>query len=56
MPLPKPLTAEAGEVGAAIFRAAEVARRDVVYVRPVWGLVMLMIRTIPERVFKRMKL
>jgi len=56
MPLPKPLTAEASEVGAAIFRAAEIARRDVVYVQPVWALVMLVIRTIPERVFKRMKL
>jgi len=56
MPLPKPLTAEAVEVGAAIFRGAEVARRDVVYVRPVWALVMLVIRTIPEGVFKRMKL
>lgn len=56
MPLPKPLTAEAAEVAAALFRGAEVARRDVVYVRPVWALVMGVIRAIPEPVFKRLKL
>jgi short-subunit dehydrogenase len=56
MPLPKPLTAEPAEVGAALFRGAETARRDVLYVRPVWALVMLVIRTIPEGVFKRLKL
>lgn len=56
MPLPKPLTAEPHEVGAAIFRHAEVKRRDVAYVRPVWALVMLVIRAIPEPVFKRLKL
>ncbi|MCJ2081741.1 SDR family oxidoreductase [Methylobacterium sp. J-090] len=56
MPLPKLLTAEPAEVGAAIFRGAEVSRRDVIYVRPVWVLVMAIIRAIPERVFKRLKL
>jgi decaprenylphospho-beta-D-erythro-pentofuranosid-2-ulose 2-reductase len=54
MKLPNLLTAEPQEVGAAIYRAAEAAPRDVVYVRPIWRLVMLVIRTIPESVFKRL--
>jgi decaprenylphospho-beta-D-erythro-pentofuranosid-2-ulose 2-reductase len=36
--------------------AAEAKGRDVVYVRPVWRLVMLIIRCLPERIFKRIKL
>ena len=43
------------EVADAIVRAAR-RRRDVIYVRPVWRLVMLAIRALPERVFKRTKL
>jgi decaprenylphospho-beta-D-erythro-pentofuranosid-2-ulose 2-reductase len=54
--LPSLLTAEPHEVGGAIYRAAETAPRDVVYVRPIWRLVMLVIRSIPEPVFKRMRL
>lgn len=54
--LPKQLTAEPREVGRAIYRAAEVRRRDVVYVRPIWWLVMTIICAIPEPVFKRLRL
>lgn len=55
MKLPRALTAEPQELGEAIFRA--VARgRDVIYVRPVWRLVMAIIRAIPEPVFKKTKL
>ena len=56
MNLPKPLTAEPSEVGAAIYRAAEVKPRDVIYVRPVWFVIMTIIRTMPEFVFKRLRL
>jgi short-subunit dehydrogenase len=56
MALPGPLTAEPAAVGAAVFRAAEERRRDVVYVLPVWRLVMAVIRAVPERVFKRLRL
>lgn len=56
MKLPNILTAEPQEVGDAIYRAAEVAPRDVFYVRPIWRLVMLLIRAIPEPVFKRLRL
>ena len=56
MKLPGPLTAEPEEVGQAIYRAAELRPRDVIYVRPVWRLVMFVIRSIPESIFKRLRL
>jgi decaprenylphospho-beta-D-erythro-pentofuranosid-2-ulose 2-reductase len=56
MKLPKPLTAEADEVGQTIFAAAESGRADVVYVPRVWRLIMTIIRTLPEAVFKRLRL
>ena len=56
MKLPGPLTAEPAEVGRAIYRRAEERRADVIYVRPVWRLVMAIIRAIPERIFKRLSL
>ena len=55
MDLPAKLTAEPNEVADAIARAVE-RKKDVIYVRPIWRLVMLIIRNIPERVFKRMKI
>lgn len=57
MKLPGPLTAEPEEVGRAILAAADGKRgRDVIYVRPVWRVVMGIIAAIPEPVFKRLKL
>ncbi len=55
MKLPAPLTAEPDEVAQAIIKA-EDKRTDEVFVRPVWFLIMAIIRNIPERVFKRLKL
>jgi short-subunit dehydrogenase len=55
MKLPQLLTAQPEEVSAAIL-AAEAKRRDTIYVRPVWYLIMAVIRLVPERIFKRMKL
>jgi NAD(P)-dependent dehydrogenase (short-subunit alcohol dehydrogenase family) len=54
--LPPLLTAEADEVGRAIFTAAEKGSGDVIYVRRLWRPVMMVIGSIPERVFKRLKL
>lgn len=54
--LPPLLTAEPEEVGRAIFKAAERGRADVIYVRPVWRMVMGVIGLIPEPVFKRLRL
>jgi decaprenylphospho-beta-D-erythro-pentofuranosid-2-ulose 2-reductase len=56
MKLPPLLTAEPEEVARAIYRAAEERRGDVVYVRWIWRFVMMVIRTVPERVFKRLSL
>lgn len=55
MDLPARLTAEPEAVAEAIFRAAH-KRRDVLYAKPVWRLVMMIIRAIPEPIFKGTKL
>jgi len=55
MDLPTKLTAEPSEVADAIARAVE-RKKDVIYVRPIWRLIMLIIRNIPERMFKGMKI
>ena len=55
MDLPAKLTAEPDEVADTIARVVE-RKKDVIYVRPIWRLIMLIIRNIPERIFKEMKL
>ena len=55
MALPGPLTAEPEEVGRAILRAI-TRKHDVVYVRPIWRIIMTMICCQPEFIFKRLKL
>nr|WP_157287308.1 SDR family oxidoreductase [Bradyrhizobium yuanmingense] len=54
MKLIGPLTVEAPVVGAAILRAVE-SKTDIVYVSGKWRLVMLIIKTLPEAVFKKLK-
>ncbi|RVT75181.1 SDR family oxidoreductase [Agrobacterium sp. CNPSo 2736] len=55
MDLPGALTAEPTEVAVAIERAV-IQKKNIVYVRSVWRLIMLVIRNIPERFFKMMKI
>lgn len=55
MKLPAKLTAEPQEVGVAVL-AAEQKKRNIVYVRPIWRFIMLIIGHIPETVFKRLSL
>lgn len=55
MKLPKPLTAQPEEVADAIL-AADRRGRDVIYIRPVWRPIMLIITHIPEPIFKRLRL
>ena len=55
MDLPKKLTAEPNEVADAILRAVE-RKKDVIYVRTIWRLIMLIIRNIPEFIFKKLKI
>ena len=56
MKLPPLLTAEPGEVGAAILGAVQGKKRDVLYVRRLWRPVMMAVRAIPEPIFKKMRL
>jgi short-subunit dehydrogenase len=53
--LPKPLTAKPEQLGTAIFSGVQ-KRKNVIYVLPIWRLVMLIIRNIPEGIFKKLKL
>ena len=55
MDLPDRLTAQPAEVADAVFHAVEKGK-DTLFVRPIWKLIMLIIRNIPEPVFKRMKI
>lgn len=55
MDLPKRLTAHPDEAARTILYGVR-HRRNVIYVRPVWRLIMAVIRIIPEAVFKRMKI
>jgi short-subunit dehydrogenase len=54
--LPRLLTAEAEEVGRVVYDAAEIRRRNVVYVRPIWRSIMFVINHLPEGLFKRLRL
>lgn len=55
MSLPSHLTARPSEVAEAIARAVE-RRKDVIWIRAIWRPIMTVIRSIPERVFKRMRI
>ena len=55
MALPASLTATPEEVAVVVVKALG-RRRDVVYVRRVWRLLMFIIRALPEGLFKRLRL
>ncbi len=55
MDLPQRLTAAPAEVAEAIFRAV-ARRRNEIYVRRIWALIMAVIRNIPEPIFKKTQL
>ena len=55
MPLPKPLTATPELVAAAVYDAT-LKKKNVIFVKWMWRWIMLIIRNIPESVFKKMKL
>lgn len=54
MQLPALLTATPEEVAVAVERAVR-QRRDVVYVRRIWRFISLVLRSVPEPLFKRMR-
>lgn len=55
MDLPKSLTASTSYAGERIFNAYE-KRRNVVYIFPVWRWIMLIIKIIPEFIFKKLNI
>lgn len=54
MDLPGPLTASAEELGEGVFRAWKKGR-TVVYLRPIWWVVMTIICFLPEWIFMKTK-
>ena len=53
--LPAILTTTPDVVADHIYSAA-FAKKDTIYAKPVWRLIMMIIRNIPEKLFKNMKL
>ncbi len=53
--LPKPLTASAKVAAEQIYKAFK-KQRNVVYILPIWRLIMLIIRNIPEFLFKKLSI
>ncbi|MEL6674177.1 MAG: SDR family oxidoreductase [Bacteroidota bacterium] len=55
MELPGPLTASPEEVASALFKAGR-KKKNILYVRWMWRYIMLIIRMIPEPIFKKLSL
>jgi short-subunit dehydrogenase len=55
LPLNPKLTATPKQAADCIFKAYK-KQKNVVYVLPIWGIIMMIIRNIPEFIFKKLKL
>lgn len=55
MDLPEKLTTDPDTLARRVLRAAR-AGRNTIYVKRVWALVMLIIRNIPEAIFKKLRI
>jgi hypothetical protein len=55
MNLPGPITAEPDEVAQAIWHGI-TKQKDQIYVRPIWALIMFIIRSVPEFIFKKISI
>jgi decaprenylphospho-beta-D-erythro-pentofuranosid-2-ulose 2-reductase len=55
MKTPGPITAIPKQVADHVFKAVR-KKKDSIYVLPIWAMIMLVIRTLPEAVFKRLRL
>ena len=53
--LPEKLTATSEEIAQEIFKAFK-KKKDVVYLKPIWRIIMRIIIYIPESIFKRMNI
>jgi hypothetical protein len=52
MNLPKALTAQPDEIAEAVYRAFQ-RKLDIVYANWKWSMIMMLIRIVPEPVFKK---
>ena len=55
MKLPRALTTSPQHVAEAVAQAVQ-KNRDVIYVAPIWRLIMFVIRHLPETIFKRLRI
>ena len=55
MPLPKSLTAKPNAVALSIYNAAK-SKKNVLYVKPIWRLIMFTISNVPESIYKKLSL
>jgi short-subunit dehydrogenase len=55
MELPKRLTASPQAAAQAVFTAVS-KKRDVIFIKPVWRMIMVIIRALPEAIFKKTSL
>lgn len=55
LPLPKPLTASTLQVAKAILKAVK-KQTNTIYVLPIWRLIMYIIKSIPEFIFKKLSM
>lgn len=55
MDLPEKLTASPQAVAAAI-ETAVTRKKNIIYVKPIWALIMMIIRNIPEAIFKKKRI
>jgi short-subunit dehydrogenase len=55
MKLPPLLTAEPAEIGEAVYHSV-INKKNTIYVKWMWRWIMLIIKLIPEAIFKKMKL
>ncbi|PUZ20127.1 short-chain dehydrogenase [Chitinophaga costaii] len=55
LPLPPLLTAQPEQVANAIFKAVK-AGKNVIYVKWFWRYIMLLIKNVPEGIFKKLKM
>ena len=53
MKLPAPLTAQPGAVAADIYKAV-IKRKNIIYTKPLWRYIMLIIKNIPENIYKKL--
>tara|TARA_B100000900_G_scaffold415928_1_gene447926 strand:- start:697 stop:1428 length:732 start_codon:yes stop_codon:yes gene_type:complete len=53
MNLPSILTAQPDEIATAVFKAVQ-KKKNTIYIKPIWWLIMKIIKIIPEWKFKRM--